>query len=128
VVWIASGESTEAAGVQIGAVRAYNTNKEFHPRENDWLGFIVTLDGLRIYHSGDTDRIDEMRGLACDVALLPVSGTYVMNAEEAVEATRDIGPKVAVPMHWGDIVGGRADAEHFKASSACPVVLLDAVT
>ncbi|MBD3166344.1 MBL fold metallo-hydrolase [bacterium] len=127
-VFLAPGESADVAGLKVDAVRAYNTNKEFHPRDNDWLGYIVTLDGVRIYHSGDTDVIDEMRGLACDVALLTVSGTYVMTADEAVEAAGRIGPKVAIPMHWGDIVGGRADAEHFKVAAPCPVVLLDAQT
>ncbi len=126
-VLLAPGEKTEVGGVEIEAVRAYNTNKKFHPKENDWVGYIINLDGLFIYHCGDTDVIDEMNTVNCDVALLTVSGTYVMTADEAVEAARRIGPKVAIPMHWGDIVGGRQDAERFAASAPCLVEIKGAV-
>lgn len=99
------------SGIPIEAVPSYNTNKSFHPKENGWLGFIVTLEGVRIYHAGDTDRIPEMESFQVDIALLPVSGTYVMTAEEAVEAARVMKPKVAIPMHYGAIVGSADDAK-----------------
>ena len=83
------GDSLEVKGVKVEAVRAYNTNKKFHPRENDWVGYVITFEGIRIYHAGDTDRIPEMREIDCQIALLPVSGTYVMTAEGVVGTIED---------------------------------------
>jgi L-ascorbate metabolism protein UlaG (beta-lactamase superfamily) len=117
---IRPGESLAAAGVEVEAVRAYNVNKfrspgvPFHPKEADHVGYIVTIDGVRIYHSGDTDHIPEMAGYECDVALLPVSGTYVMTAEEAVEAARSIQPELVVPMHYGAGIGTSDDGSRFS--------------
>lgn len=116
--------------VSIEAVPAYNVNKfrspghPFHPKENEMLGFIVTMNGVRIYHAGDTDLIPEMERFNVDVACLPVSGTYVMTAEEAVESTRHIKLKVAIPMHYGSIVGDDRDAERFKTLASCEVRVL----
>ncbi len=110
---MAPGEVIEVAGIKIEAVPSYNTNKKFHPKKKNWLGFIVTVDGIRIYHAGDTDLIDEMAGFAADIALLPVSGTYVMTAPEAIEAAKRIKPQVAVPMHYDSLVGSEADAQAF---------------
>jgi len=123
------GESLEVAGVTIEAVPAYNTNKKFHPKKNNWLGFIINVGGCRIYHAGDTDLIDEMADLKdIDIALLPVSGTYVMTAEEAVAAAMLIKPKVAIPMHYDSLVGTRQDAEHFadKLTGVCEVKIFGA--
>lgn len=108
-------------GVTVEAVPAYNVNKfrepgtVFHPKAEKRLGFIITLDGTRVYFAGDTDFIPEMKSIKCDIALLPVSGTYVMTAEEAAEAAKAINPKIAVPMHYGAIVGSDADAKKFKS-------------
>ncbi len=107
------GEQAVVKGLTVEAVPSYNLDKNFHPRDNKWLGFIITIGGCRIYHAGDTDRIPEMKDLEADIALLPVSGTYVMTAEEAVQAALDIHPLIAVPMHYGDIVGERKDADQF---------------
>ncbi|MDZ7333195.1 MAG: MBL fold metallo-hydrolase [candidate division KSB1 bacterium] len=102
--------------LSIRAVPAYNIGKKFHPRENNWIGFVITLsDGTKIYHAGDTDFIPEMKRLKVDIALLPVSGTYVMTADEAIEAANAFQPKIVIPMHFGDIVGDQHDAEKFKA-------------
>ncbi len=101
-------------GINIEAVPSYNINKDFHPKNNNWLGFIVEIDGVRIYHAGDSDFIPEMKEINTDIALLPVSGTYVMTAEEAIEAALAIKPKLAIPMHYGSIVGDDSDAEKFK--------------
>jgi len=107
--------------VVVEAVPAYNINKfrepgtVYHPKAEKRLGFIVTLDGTRVYFAGDTDFIPEMKSIKCDISLLPVSGTYVMTAEEAAEAAKAISPKIAVPMHYGAIVGSDADAKKFKA-------------
>ncbi len=111
---VAPGDRLSVKGVDIEVYPAYNTNKEFHPKKAGMLSFVVTLDGTRYYHCGDTDVIPEMKGLNVDVAFLAVSGTYVMTAEEAVEAARAIKPKVAIPMHYGAIVGSEDDAVRFK--------------
>ena len=107
------GETLSLDFLTVEAVPAYNTNKDFHPKANNWLGFIVTIDGTRIYHAGDTDHIPEMLSFETDIALLPVSGTYVMTAEEAVSAALDIRPEVAIPMHFASIVGEQSDALTF---------------
>jgi len=107
--------------VEIDGLPAYNVNKfrergkAFHPKGEKRLGFLIKMDGTTIYHAGDADLIPEMKSIRCDIALLPVSGTYVMTAEEAAEAAALINPKLAVPMHYGAIVGTDADAEKFKS-------------
>ncbi len=108
------GDTKEVKGIKIEVVPAYNLNKDFHPRENNWVGYIFTIDGVIIYLAGDTDNIPEMEDVECDIALLPVSGTYVMTAAEAVDAALKINPQVAIPMHYGAIVGSFADASKFK--------------
>jgi len=110
---IAAGESRTVAGVVVRAVPAYNLTKQFHPKAYGGLGYLFTVGGVSYYHAGDTDFIPEMADLKPDVALLPVSGTYVMTAEEAAQAARSIKPKVAVPMHYGAIVGEQEDAKKF---------------
>jgi len=116
---IRPGDRLVVAGVEIEAVRAYNVNKfrtpgvPFHPKEADHVGYVVTVDGVRIYHAGDTDHIAEMADIDCDVALLPVSGTYVMTAEEAAEAARTIQPQIVVPMHYGAGIGTADDGRRF---------------
>jgi len=110
---LAPGQEVTLGSIKVNTVPAYNLDKEFHPRAKNWLGFILTVDGVSIYHAGDTDYIPEMDHLRVDVALLPVSGTYVMTAEEAVRAAQAIGPKLAIPMHYGAIVGDDNDAKQF---------------
>jgi L-ascorbate metabolism protein UlaG (beta-lactamase superfamily) len=137
VASIAPGETIELdhlSGIDVTAVAAYNTSKldsdgrAFHPREAGWVGFDVNVRGERLYHAGDTDVIPEMDAVTgIDVALLPVCGTYVMTAEEAVEAARRIQPRVAVPSHWGSHLGTRADAEAFAHRAAVDVRILDPV-
>lgn len=114
VMIIRPGDKITGAGIAIEAVPAYNTNKQFHTRDRGWVGYIFTINNKRIYLAGDTDYIPEMKTFKnIDVALLPVSGTYVMTADEAAKAALAIRPKLAIPMHYGSIVGSRADAEHF---------------
>lgn len=118
-------------GVEVRAVAAYNTSKRdtdgnvFHPREAGGVGYDVNVRGERLYHSGDTDVIPEMDEVAgVDVALLPVSGTYVMTAAEAVEAARRIQPRIAVPMHWGGHIGTAEDARLFAERAPVEVRVL----
>jgi L-ascorbate metabolism protein UlaG (beta-lactamase superfamily) len=135
---IAPGEMLEdeiVRGVHVSALAAYNTSKRnpegavFHPREAGWLGYELNIRGERLYHSGDTDVIPEMDSVAgVDVALLPVSGTYVMTAEEAAEAARRIQPGTAVPMHWGEHIGSREDAESFAEKAPVEVRIMDPVS
>ncbi len=120
------GQTLEVEGFSIEAVPAYNINKSFHPKAKNWLGFIVTIDGKRVYHAGDTDLIPEMETISVDVALLPVSGTYVMTADEAIEAAKRLKPEIAIPMHYDSIVGSTDDAAHFKDAleGICEVAIL----
>ncbi|HEX4920464.1 MAG TPA: MBL fold metallo-hydrolase [Candidatus Bathyarchaeia archaeon] len=124
------GDNVKIGDVSIEVVPAYNLNKfrepgkVFHPKDDGKVGFIIGMKGMRIYHAGDTDVIPEMKGLKPDVALLPVSGTYVMTADEAAEAARMLQPKLAIPMHYGAIVGSEKDAEKFKQLASCEVHIL----
>jgi L-ascorbate metabolism protein UlaG (beta-lactamase superfamily) len=125
------GDKINVGDVAIEAVPAYNVNKfrepgrVFHPEEDGKLGYVVTIGGVRIYHAGDTDHIPEMKNIRTDIALLPVSGTYVMTAHEAAEAAETINLQIAIPMHYGAIVGGRIDAETFQKLAKCEVKLLE---
>jgi L-ascorbate metabolism protein UlaG (beta-lactamase superfamily) len=131
---IAPGETLDdelVRGVHVSAVAAYNTSKRdgdgnpFHPREAGWVGYELNVRGERLYHSGDTDVIPEMDTVTgVDVALLPVSGVYVMTAQEAAEAARRIQPRVAVPMHWGEHLGSEADARNFAERAPVEVRIL----
>ncbi len=112
------------SNITIETVPAYNPNKQFHPKINEWVGYIITINNTRIYHAGDTDLIPEMKNIKADIALLPVGGTYTMNAKEAAEAANLIKPKIAIPMHYGDIVGTSSDAEKFKALCKVRVEIL----
>ena len=125
VTSVGPGEKHEVADVSIRTTHAYNHGKEYHPQENDWLGFLVTVGGETIYYAGDTDIIPEMSELGhVDVALLPVGGTYTMDAEEAAQAAETIRPGRCIPYHWGDIVGTREDAEYFEQLCAFPTEIL----
>ena len=120
------GKSITMGNIGVEAVPAYNTNKKFHLKENEWVGYVLDINSKRIYHCGDTDAIPEMKKLnKIDVAMMPVSGTYVMTAEEAAEALKGFEPKLAIPMHYGAIVGDKADAERFKQLSPVPVEILE---
>jgi L-ascorbate metabolism protein UlaG (beta-lactamase superfamily) len=121
---ISPGQSVSVEGVAIEGVAAYNIGKPFHPRTEGGLGFVVAMGGRRVYFAGDTDLIPEMAMVKADVALLPVSGTYVMTAEEAAEAARRIRPSMAVPMHYGSIIGSSADAARFRDLAGVAVEIL----
>jgi L-ascorbate metabolism protein UlaG (beta-lactamase superfamily) len=135
VLSIAPGEAVDreiVRGVQVSAVAAYNTSKRdpdgnlFHPREAGGVGYEVNVRGERLYHSGDTDVIPEMDSVTgVDLALLPVSGVYVMTAREAAEAARRIQPRMAVPMHWGKQVGSLQDAREFADKAPVDVRILE---
>lgn len=119
--YLKPGQNLELANLRVNAVQAYNINKfrepgvPFHLPAGDELGYVIEIGGVSIYHAGDTDNIPEMAELKnIDLALLPVSGIYVMTPEEAAQAAKTIQPKIAIPMHYGSIVGTQADAEKYK--------------
>lgn len=117
---IEPGMEINLNALKIRAVEAYNLNKKFHPKAENWVGYVLIIDNTVIYHAGDTDQIKEMEKLTgyakkgnFFVALLPVGGTYTMDAEEAAKAASIIKPSLAIPVHYGTIIGSRADAEKF---------------
>ncbi len=133
-VTLKPGDETEVMGVKIKAVPAYNPSKPFHPKEKEHVGFIFVVDGVKIYHTGDTELIPEMGGLAnenIDVALLPIGGTYVMDEEQAAKAASIIKPEYVVPMHygkWRDIdLPGNVDKFRNLVSKEIQVVVLEAL-
>lgn len=109
------GEEIDLQWVKIKAIPSYNINKNFHPKGNNWVGYIIKFPDTSIYVAGDTDFIPEMKEIEVDIAILPVGGTYTMNAEEAAEAVNNMKVKIAIPIHYGDIVGSINDAEKFAS-------------
>ena len=113
VITVESNKEYMVQGIKFETIPAYNTNKTFHPKENDWVGYIITLDGIRYYIAGDTDITEENRKVKCDVAFVPVGGTYTMDFKEAAQLINEIQPKIAVPIHYGSVVGKVQDAVDF---------------
>jgi L-ascorbate metabolism protein UlaG (beta-lactamase superfamily) len=110
-ITVVPGQKYTVGNLKVLTVPAYNINKKFHPKVNNWVGYIITLsDGQKVYHAGDTDTIPEMNAVKTDIAMLPCGGTYTMTAQQAAEAANIFKPKVLIPMHWGDIVGSKEDA------------------
>lgn len=132
LIAISPNEEKIVNNVKIKAVPAYNldkinpdTRKPFHPKEDGKVGYIVTINDVSIYHTGDSDLIPEMNDLKPEILLVPVSGTYVMTAKEAAEAVEKIRPRLAIPMHYGTIVGSEQDAKEFKnLVKSCQVQIL----
>ncbi len=122
VTAVAPGETHEVGGVRFTTVPAYNIVEhrlEAHPRENGWVGYVLELGGNAYYHAGDTDHLPELDGVRAEVAFLPIGGDpYTMDAEEAASLATAIAPQVAVPMHYGFVVGTQSDGERFKAAAA----------
>ncbi|HPC94010.1 MAG TPA: MBL fold metallo-hydrolase [Sedimentisphaerales bacterium] len=117
---LAPGETVVVGPLRITGVPAYNINKTNHPRGNNWLGYVIEIGTKRVYCAGDTDVTEEMKTLKdIDVAFLPAGGTYTSTAQEAAEATKYLRPRLAIPYHWGQVVGSRADAERFARFAAC---------
>lgn len=114
IITVDPDEQDMVEGIKFETVPAYNTNKQFHPKENGWVGYIIEIKGVRYYISGDTDITEENKKIRCDVAFVPVGGTYTMDFKEAAFLINEIRPKIAVPIHYGSIVGTKQDAEDFK--------------
>lgn len=104
----------EVLGISFMTVPAYNLNKKFHPKEKNYVGYVLNLNNVLYYISGDTDNIPEIRNINCDVAFLPIGGTFTMDYKEAFELVKEINPKIVVPVHYGSIVGEKEDGINFK--------------
>lgn len=118
------GDNLQVKDVNIEVVPAYNTDKPNHPRSAGHVGYVIETGGRRFYHAGDTDVIPEMDDVSCDVAFLPMGGTYTMDAEQAAQAAARIRPRVVVPMHWGRLVGTRDDVKRLERSMPADVRLI----
>ena len=113
IITVEPNEKYMIQGIKFETIPSYNTNKTFHPKENGWVGYIITLDDIRYYIAGDTDITEENRKVKCDVAFVPVGGTYTMDFKEAAQLINEIQPKIAVPIHYGSVVGTKQDATDF---------------
>ena len=113
IITVEPNEKYMVQGIKFETIPAYNTNKTFHPKENGWVGYIITLDDIRYYIAGDTDITEENKQVKCDVAFVPVGGTYTMDFKEAASLINEIKSKIAIPIHYGSIVGTEQDAIDF---------------
>ncbi len=121
IVTVKPGEDCEVEGLCFETVPAYNVDKKFHPKSNEWVGYILKVGGKRIYVAGDTDATPEAKAVQCDVAIVPVGGTYTMDIRQAAELVNEIKPAVAIPVHYGCIVGEASDGEAFAKLVKDPV-------
>ncbi|MFC0875967.1 MBL fold metallo-hydrolase [Saccharicrinis sp. FJH2] len=129
LVLVKPGDEFDLDGIAVKVVHAYNIVKvRYHPKANNWVGYVLTYDGVTIYHPGDTERIPEMKGINCDIAFMPLGQTYTMSSvKEAAEAVKDVGPIVAIPFHYGLYEGKVDDAQMFKSllNGSCDVLIKD---
>ena len=113
IITVDSEEKNMIEGIKFETVPAYNTNKQFHPKANGWVGYIIEIKGVRYYIAGDSDITEENKKVKCDVAFVPVGGTYTMDFKEAAYFINEIKPQIAIPVHYGSIVGTNQDATDF---------------
>ena len=113
IVTVEPNKKYMVQGIKFETVPAYNINKTFHPKKNGWVGYVIEINGIKYYIAGDTDITEENKKVKCDVAFVPVGGTYTMDFKEAAQLVNEIQPKVAVPIHYGSVVGTKQDAEEF---------------
>lgn len=114
IITVEPNNNYSVEGIEFETIPSYNTNKQFHPKENGWVGYIINIEKVRYYIAGDTDITEENKKVKCDVAFVPVGGTYTMTYDEAATLINEIKPKIAVPIHYGDIVGTKDDAVKFS--------------
>lgn len=111
---LAPGEKTAVRDIPVEAIPAYNLMKPFHTKKNGWLGYVITVEGQRIYVAGDTDATPEAQSVSCDIALIPIGGTFTMNPGKAAAFINELRPKTVIPTHYGSIVGSAEDGEAFQ--------------
>ena len=127
IVTVKPGVYKEISGLEIETIPAYNTVKPFHPRRAEWVGYILRADGKRIYVAGDTGLTKEARQVKCDIALLPVGGTYTMDTRRAAELANTIRPEYVIPTHYGSIVGKQSDGQTFASLVKSPVKVVEKI-
>ncbi|MCH5349767.1 MAG: MBL fold metallo-hydrolase [Oscillospiraceae bacterium] len=125
LVTLTPDTKTEVCGIPVETIPAYNPGKKFHPRDNNWLGYIITVGGQRVYVAGDTDVTSEAKSVSCDIAMIPIGGTFTMDFREAAEFIKELKPGTVIPTHYGSVVGNADDGESFKklVGSSAEVVL-----
>lgn len=114
IILVEPNNSYNLSNIKVNTIPAYNINKKFHPKENNWVGYLLNVEDKTVYIAGDTDITDENKQVKCDIALVPVGGTYTMTYQEASELVNTINPKLAIPMHYAELVGTKEDAIKFK--------------
>lgn len=113
-IYISPFDNIEINNIKVEVLPAYNINKKFHPRQNDWVGYKLTLNGKTLAVLGDTDKTPELEKLKCDILFIPIGGTYTMTATEAAELANIIHPEIVIPVHYGSVVGSAADEVVFS--------------
>ena len=116
ILFVLPNNSYEIENINFKTIPAYNINKNFHPKENNWVGYVININNQKIYIAGDTDLTDESKKVKCDIAFLPVGGTYTMDYKEASTLANIINPSIVIPIHYGTIVGTIQDALNFKSN------------
>lgn len=116
IITVEPGEQKQVGKIMIETVPAYNPLKPFHPKGAGWVGYLIEMGDVKIYVAGDTDITKENKEVVCDVALVPIGGTYTMDAKKAAELVNIIRPKVAIPTHYGSVAGSKSDEEVFRAN------------
>ncbi len=114
VLIVEPGKNYKIDDIEFSTTYAYNVEKQFHPKQNNWVGFIINLDGVKYFIAGDTDNIDELHGIEADYAFLPVGGTYTMDYKEAAELANNLNVKVIIPTHYGSVAGSKEEGKKFK--------------
>lgn len=114
VITAAAGEALNVEGFEAEAIPSYNVGKPFHPKKKGYIGYIVKIEGQRVYVAGDCDANEDNRKVDCDIALIPIGGKYTMNYEEAAALTDVIRPELVIPTHYGDVAGDKEDGKKFK--------------
>jgi len=114
IIVVSPNENYKIHNIKFKTIPAYNLNKNFHPREKNWVGYIIEINKIKYYIAGDTDVTLENKKVKCDVAFIPVGGTFTMNYQEAAALINEIEPKIAIPIHYGILVGSKEDALNFK--------------
>lgn len=114
MVLVTPNQKYTVKGIEFQTIPAYNVNKQFHPKANEWVGYVLKIEGVTYYIAGDTDITEENKKVKCDVVFVPVGGTFTMDYKEAAELINEIKPKIAVPTHYGSIVGEKSDGVSFS--------------
>ena len=127
IVAVKPGVYREISGLEIETIPAYNTVKPFHPRRAEWVGYILRLDGKRIYIAGDTGATKEAKKVKCDIAMVPVGGTYTMDAKRAADLVNTIRPEYAIPTHYGSVVGKQSDGKTFESYVKSPIKVVQKI-